>query len=269
MVYLRAVGQEADSFSRSRYPRAAGECCRGEGSARAASSRSRSVRGRPALVSSLFINLLAGYLPAQRAGRARDGGGDPCLDRFPLCALLLVGVHDVGHVPEIQGVRCLRLRAPLQARGPALAAPPAAAGAGRAARLASCRDSSPLPRAQTSGWCGRPPRPAGWSTTQRRGVRATGGGDRKEDLMRRGGSGHGQRSGRIRAVRKRIWPPMVDFPASTWPINTRLTCSLRWVSGWGLGTHDSWQEGAGAVRGPPAGRRALQKHGQCSSGHIS
>ena len=35
----------------------------------------------------------------------------------------------------------------------------------------------------------------------------------------------GQRHER-RAVRNRIWPPMVDLPASTWPMNTRFTCSL-------------------------------------------
>ena len=34
-------------------------------------------------------------------------------------------------------------------------------------------------------------------------------------------------------VRKRIWPAMVDLPASTCPMNTMLRCSLRASTGWG------------------------------------
>lgn len=37
--------------------------------------------------------------------------------------------------------------------------------------------------------------------------------------------------GAARAVRNRIWPPIVLLPASTWPMNTRFTCSLRGAEG--------------------------------------
>lgn len=36
---------------------------------------------------------------------------------------------------------------------------------------------------------------------------------------------------KARTVRYRIWPPVVDLPASTWPMNTMLRCSLRRTPG--------------------------------------
>ena len=71
-------------------------------------------------------------------------------------------------------------------------------------------------------------------------------------------------------VRNRIWPAVVDLPASTWPMNTMLRCSLQWwmrhagaasVSGISTAAAASggcrgWQQAAGAGAGarPPAAR---------------